>query len=123
MGTLRSGGFVGVQAIEKEADFTTVALNVTGRTLVVSIDTEEAGSVAIGAVGVQGLGLANTTPLTATATDVVVEFTGGKDFSSLIGRMVAFEVKMSKATIFTLAFQDKPKERRRRKRQTATLAQ
>jgi hypothetical protein len=86
------------------ADFTTIALNVTGSKLIVSLDTDANGSVAVGAVGVPGLSLADATPLSATATDAVVEFKGAKDFSSRIGKTVAFEVKMSRATMFTLGF-------------------
>ena len=106
MGTLRTDRFVGVHhdasSEQRAADFTTIALNVTGSKLIVSLDTDANGSVAVGAVGVPGLSLADATPLSATTTDAVVEFKGAKDFS--IGKTVAFEVKMSRAAMFILRF-------------------
>ena len=43
-------------------------------------------------------------PLTANSTDAAIAFEGGADFSSLLGKQVVLEVRMSRARLYTLGF-------------------
>jgi len=101
---LRADGFASVAAATRG---TAVIANVivTAARLTVTVDIiGPGGNVRIGVRGVPGLGPADCTPLTATATDAEVAFAGGRDFSSLVGEAVDFEVELEAGAIFTIGF-------------------
>jgi hypothetical protein len=101
---LRADGFASVAAPTRGA---AVLENVTvsAPRLTATVDVLAAGgSVRIGARGVPGLGLADSVPLTASATDAEVAFAAGKTFAALVGQVVDFEVELAAGAIFTLGF-------------------
>ena len=101
---LRADGFASVAAPTRGAAVLE-NVTVTAPRLTVTIDVLAAGgSVRIGARGVPGLGLADSVPLTASASDVEVAFAGGKTFAALVGQVVDFDVELAAGAIFTLGF-------------------
>jgi hypothetical protein len=101
---LRADGFASVVA-EKRGTAVIADVKVTAALLTATVDIiGPGGSVRLGARGVPGLSLADCTPLTVTATDAEVVFAGGRDFSSLVGEVVDFEVELEAGAIFTIGF-------------------
>jgi len=102
---LRADGFASVAAPTQGA---AVISNVTvsAARLTATVDVLSAGgSVRIGARGVPGLGLADSTPFTASATDAEVTFAGGRNFAALVGQIVDFDVEIVAGAVFTLGFE------------------
>jgi hypothetical protein len=105
MATVRTDGFVGVTSGAQQGHIITRSVNVTGATLYVSADVPLEGEVQIGAVGIPGLGMTACKALqgVGSVTDQQVGF-DGKDFSAFVGQMVQMELRITKATVFTLSF-------------------
>ena len=109
LATLRRDGFAGIKG---SGVFTTaVKVKVTGKTLRVSVDdasssarTTAAFGFKIGASGVKGLGIGDCVPVKSGVTDAAVSYTGGIDFTSLIGTEVALEIEMEAAFLYTVSF-------------------
>jgi hypothetical protein len=84
--------------------FVTQNVTVTDMHLKMTADVMQGGSIRVGVAGYKGLELADATPFTTDATDKVVVFKGGGNFKELLGREVALEIRLAKATIYTAGF-------------------
>ena len=91
----------------REGQVTAVSrwVQVTGATMIVTVDVlTPGGSVSIGVKGASP-SFARSTPITTTGTDVPVQFpgqTGG--LAPLLGQQVQLEMIVTKATVYTIGF-------------------
>ena len=100
LATLEKDRFAGLAGT---GSFTTRNITVTGKTLLVTADVEEGGSVSVG-LQVEGLTITDATPITANATDQPVAFKAGKTLAGLEGKEVAVMFELKKATVYTIGF-------------------
>jgi hypothetical protein len=101
LATLRKDGFAGMSGT---GEFTTRNVTVTGADLFVSADVMQGGSVAVGVVGHGSLSVDDAVPITADATDKTVAFKGGATLKGLVGTEVTLQIRLTKATIYTVGF-------------------
>ena len=95
--------------------FTTVSILCTGSELLVTADVFAAsprdpsghgglGSISVGALGVQGLGPANSVPIRGNVTNTIVRFQGGKNFSNIVGTRITLQFLLDSAMVYTFGF-------------------
>ena len=109
VGQVRADGFAGVAVPAGQSGrFATVTVPCTGPQLLVTVDVfpaaAGAGSVAVGLAGVPGLDPASCVPIQSNATNLEVRFTGGADFSKLVGQSVSLQFELNSAIVYTFGF-------------------
>jgi hypothetical protein len=108
-GTLRTDGFVSVQAKYDGGDFTTKPLTFEGRELVMNFSTSAAGSVRVeiqdqAGNAIPGFALADCPEFYGDAIEEVVKWKGGSDVSALAGQSVRLHFVMKDADLYSIRF-------------------
>lgn len=109
--TLRTDGFVSVNAPYQGGECVTKLLTFTGRELVLNFSTSAAGSVRVelhDAAGqpLPGYALNEATELIGDAIERVVSWKTGSDLSGLAGRAIRLRFVMKDADVYSLRFRD-----------------
>ena len=114
LATLRADGFAALAADgptgHDAGSIFSVPLLCTGATLVATLDVHEGslgGAVQIGIAGPgsePSLDAGKATPLTSNATDAPVRFEGGADFAAHVGKLVTLELRLQRASVYTVGF-------------------
>ncbi|MBN1341620.1 MAG: hypothetical protein JXQ73_03020 [Phycisphaerae bacterium] len=104
---LRPDGFAGFEPADPDAPALVVTkpIRCTGKTLRVSADAE-GGSLRVGIVGADGLGIDDAQPATTDATDAPVTWKNKPDLSALVGKNVQLRFELNKAKLYAFAFVD-----------------
>ena len=106
LATLRKDGYA---ALSGSGTVTTVAVLCLGKHLTVTVDFDEvapssAVSLRVGVKSSATLGMTNAIPISKNGTDVTVRFKGGVDFSKLVGKMIAIEMRLQSARVYTIGW-------------------
>ena len=107
---LRRDGFAAITAggpIGHDAGSVfTIPIKCTGSTMVATLDVAAGigGKVQIGAVGFPDVSAGQAYPLEANATNAPVTYVGGKNFAPLLGRMISLEIRLERASLYTIGF-------------------
>ena len=109
LATMRADGYAALTANgptgHDAGSIFTVPVLCTGPTLVATVDfAPSGGTLAIGALANPDLDASKAVPLTANSTDAPVHFQGGADFTALVGKMVTLEMRMQRASVYTVGF-------------------
>lgn len=109
--TLRTDGFVSVNAPYRGGEFVTQPLTFTGRRLVLNLSTSAAGGVRVeiqDAAGrpIPGYGLDQATELIGDAIERVATWKAGADVGGLAGRPVRLRFVMKDADLYSLRFRE-----------------
>ncbi len=107
--TLRTDGFVSVNAPFAGGEFVTKPLTFTGSELVVNFSTGAAGSLRVGVedpsgAPVPGLTLADAVDQLGDEVERAVAWNGGRDVSRLQGRSIRLRFAMKDADLYSLRF-------------------
>ena len=102
---LRADGFAGLVPPPGVGTATveTEPVVCTGRRLRVSADAER-GSLRVGVVGADGLGLDDCRPIAADVTDGIVEWASERDLTMLIGRSIRIRFELEAARLYAFGF-------------------
>ena len=98
LATLRPDGFASFGG--KQGTVQTVAITVTGGTMILSADVAVGGSVTVTAMDTH---VPTSAPITSNVTDGTVTFSGG-GLGSLVGSSIVFKLTMIDAEVYTLGF-------------------
>eukprot|EP00038_Savillea_parva_P016737 m.17866 g.17866 ORF g.17866 m.17866 type:complete len:521 (-) comp3542_c0_seq1:152-1714(-) len=98
LATLRPDGFASFGG--KQGTVQTVAITVTGGTMILSADVAVGGSVTVTAMDTH---VPTSAPITSNVTDGTVTFPGG-GLGSLVGSSIVFKLTMIDAEVYTLGF-------------------
>lgn len=108
LATLRADGFAALASYGPPGAgagaVRTIPLLVTGGTLRATVDVAEGGEVHIGCPAVASLDAGLAMPITRNVTDAPIQYESGADFSQLVGSMVVLELRIKKASIYTVSF-------------------
>ncbi len=108
-GTIRTDGFVSVQANAQGGEMTTRPLVFSGDRLVVNYATSAAGGMRFELQDktgdpLPGFSLADSEPLYGNAIEHIVSWRGGSDVSELRGRPVRLRVSLEDADLYSIRF-------------------
>jgi len=108
-GTLRTDGFVSVNAPYSGGEFTTKPLTFEGRELVINYSTSAVGSVQVeiqdaGGAPFEDFTLAQCPEIYGDEIEHVVAWEGGSDVSALAGRPVRLRFVMKDADLYSIRF-------------------
>jgi hypothetical protein len=109
--TLRTDGFVSVNAPYRGGEFITKALSFAGRELVLNVSTSAAGSVRVeiqDADGqpLPGYSLAEAVEIIGDSVERVVAWNSSVDLSALAGRPIRLRFVMKDADLYSLRFRE-----------------
>ena len=80
------------------------AVNITGTTMIITLDVLGAGGVTVGIVG-QGTPFQQSARVTGTGTDVTVAFPGASaGLTPLVGKEVQLKLTVANAAVYTIGF-------------------
>jgi len=107
--TLRTDGFVSINAPSKGGQMVTRPLVFSGGELVINYSTSAAGRVQVeiqtpDGQAVPGFALADCPPIVGDQIEQVVAWRGGRDVSALAGKPVRLRFVMSDADLYSLRF-------------------
>ncbi len=107
--TVRTDGFVSVNAGYGGGEFVTKPLTFAGKELVINYSTSAPGEVRVeiqdaSGQAVPGFALDDCPPIYGDRIERVVKWKGGSDVSSLAGKPVRLRVKMKDADVYSLRF-------------------
>ena len=101
---LRPDGFAGMApASDKAGTIVTKPVQCVGKKLRVSADAA-AGTLRVGVLEAEGLGVADAKPIRADVTDGVVEWQSGRDLSALVGKSVQLQFELTSARLYSFSF-------------------
>jgi len=83
----------------------TTLVKCAGKALNICADVKDGGSIRAEVVGVDGLSLGDSIPVTADVTDGVVTWSGN-DLSALIGTQIKLRFELKNATLYSFSFSD-----------------
>jgi hypothetical protein len=106
----RVDGFVSLDTGNEEGVARTVPLKVTGRKLLLNLNTGALGELRVGLTTADGEPIGgfeseNCLPLEYTATGASVAWAGGSDLSALEGRDVVLEFKSTRTKLYSFRFE------------------
>jgi hypothetical protein len=106
----RVGGFVSLDTGSTAGTARTVPVKVTGRRLLLNLDTGALGELRVGLVGadgqpVPGFAAGDCTPVEYNGTGVPVGWKGGADLSALQGRELALEFRSNRTKLYSFRFE------------------
>jgi hypothetical protein len=106
----REDGFVPAYA-PNDGTLRTVPIMVTGKHLIVNVDTGALGQVRAEMLGenrkaLPGFSLNESAPLQANSTGATLSWSGNNDFSALIGRKVSLVFHLNRAKLYSFRFED-----------------
>ncbi len=106
MATLRPDGFAGYEPVggNKSARITTTAVVCAGDTLQISADVVKNGSITVTALDGQQKVLAESDPITTTATDAVVRWNDGHSLETLKGRRIRLRFELKDSKLYSFSF-------------------
>lgn len=110
--TLRTDGFVSVQAGAAEGELATKPLRFAGGQLVLNVSTSAAGSVQVeiqnaDGAPVAGFALTDCPPIVGDAIEHAVRWRGDPDLAGLAGKPVRLRFVMKEADLFSFRFRAK----------------
>jgi hypothetical protein len=106
----REDGFVSADA-SASGSLTTVPIAVTGKHLVLNLDTGALGQVQVGILGLNGeelpgFSLGESEPLQANSIGRAVSWTSQKDLSALVGQRVRLVFQLKRVKLYSIRFED-----------------
>lgn len=106
----RLDGFVSLDTGNAVGTARTVPVKVTGRNLVLNLDTGALGELRVGLLGADGKPLpgfaaGDCEPVEFNGTGVAVRWKGGADLSALQGREVALEFRSNRTKLYSFRFE------------------
>ena len=109
LATLRADGYAALTADgptgHDAGSVFTVPILCTGPTLLATVDVlPVGGSVQIGCIEDPDVDADKALPIQTNVTDAPVSFRGGGNFSSLVGKMVILELRLQRASVYTVGF-------------------
>jgi len=107
----RVDGFVSLDTANAIGTARTVPVEVTGRRLLLNLDTGALGEMRVGLIGADGrplpgFGVEDCRRLEINATGAVVTWASGADLSALQGRDVAIEFRSHRTKLFSFRFEN-----------------
>ncbi|HEY0966531.1 MAG TPA: hypothetical protein VGD88_04000 [Opitutaceae bacterium] len=107
----RVDGFVSLDTGNREGRARTVAVKVSGKRLLLNLDTGALGEVRVALIGRDGQPLTGFTaeecvPIEYNGTGVEVKWTGQADLSSVQGRELAIEFRSTRTKLYSFRFVD-----------------
>ena len=107
----RVDGFVSLDTANAAGTARTAAVEVTGRRLLLNLDTGALGGLQVGLIGsdgrsLPGFGLDDCKPLEIDSTGALVTWANGADLSALRGRNVAIEFRSSRTKLYSFRFEN-----------------
>jgi len=100
---LRLDGFASMSGT---GTLVTTALKCSGAKLRVTVDVEAGGSLLVGIAGDQARAPEEAVPLQSNATDAVVNYASGADYSALVGMQVRLTFVLKGASAYTVSWSD-----------------
>jgi hypothetical protein len=109
--TLRTDGFVSVNAPFAGGEFSTRLLAFTGKAMIVNCSTSAAGSVRVqieddAGAPVPGYSLADSDEIVGDSIERIVRWKAGSDVSALAGKPVRLRFAMKDADLYSIRFRD-----------------
>jgi hypothetical protein len=108
LATLRPDGFAGYEPISVDAPAVIVTKPILrwGRSIALTADVHEGGSVTAKVFEADGNALAQSKPLTQDATDTRLRWLGEFDAASLTGKGIGLEFQLRNAKLYSFALEE-----------------
>lgn len=106
LATMKKDRWAGYEAGPGGGSINTTSVRCNGKALKICADVKDRGSIRTAVVGVEGLGVGASVPVTADVTDGAVTWKGGKDLSALIGKRIKIRFELKNATLYSFSFSE-----------------
>lgn len=105
LATMKKDRWAGYVTGSAAGKIETTLVKCAGKALNICADVKDGGSIRAEVVGVDGLSLGDSIPVTADVTDGVVTWSGN-DLSALIGTQIKLRFELKNATLYSFSFSD-----------------
>lgn len=105
LATMKKDRWAGYHAGSSTGSIETTLVKCNGKALNICADVKDGGSIRAEIIGVSGLGLVDSVPVTADVTDGAMTWKG-KDVSALVSKRIKIRFELKNATLYSFSFSD-----------------